>query len=181
MEENKKENNEKVEQELNPETQEVGEKGNPEELNNLTYEELLEKVDSLKEDALRSAAELENHKKRTANELVNALKYANSELLMSLIPIVTSLEKALENSEDEKKIDREGILLILDSFEKTLENFNIVPIKPTGEEFDPEKHEAVSTVNNSGEKDNIVSNTLERGWALNERVVKPALVVVNKK
>ena len=106
MEENKKESNEKVEQELNSETQEVEEKGNPEELNNLTYEELLEKVDSLKEEALRSAAELENHKKRTANELVNALKYANSELLMSLIPIVTSLEKALENSQDEKKIDR---------------------------------------------------------------------------
>ena len=47
-------------------------------------------------------------------------------------------------------------------------------------EFDPEKHEAVSTVNNQGEKDNIVIETLERGWELNERVVKPALVVVNK-
>ena len=67
------------------------------------------------------------------------------------------------------------------SFEKTLENFNIVPINPTGQEFDPEKHEAVSTVNNPGEKDNFVTNTLERGWTLNERVVKPALVVVNKK
>ena len=104
MEEKKKESNEKVEQELNSETQEVEEKSNPEELNNLTYEELLEKVDSLKEEALRSAAVLENHKKRTANELVNALKYANSELLMSLIPIVTSLEKALENSEDKRKL-----------------------------------------------------------------------------
>ena len=72
-------------------------------------------------------------------------------------------------------------MLILNSFEKTLEDFNIVPIKPTGEEFDPEKHEAVSTVNNPGEKDNFVTNTLERGWTLNERVVKPALVVVNKK
>ena len=129
----KKNEEEKVEQEPAVENQENEEKANSEELNNLTYEELLEKVDSLKEDALRSAAELENHKKRTANELVNALRYANSELLMSLIPSITSLEKALDNSEDEKKIDREGILLILDSFEKTLENFNIVPIKPTGE------------------------------------------------
>ena len=64
---------------------------------------------------------------------------------------------------------------------KNLENFNIVPINPSGQEFDPEKHEAVSTVNNPGEKDNFVTNTLERGWTLNERVVKPALVVVNKK
>ena len=149
-------------------------------LNTLSYEELLQKVTDSEDEVLRSRAELENFKKRTYNEITNALKYANSELLSSLIPIITSLEKALENSKDEKNIDKEGILLILNSFEKTLEDFNIVPINPTGKEFDPEKHEAVSTVNNQGEKDNIVIETLERGWELNERVVKPALVVVNK-
>jgi len=149
-------------------------------LNTLSYEELLQKVTDSEDEVLRSRAELENFKKRTSNEITNALKYANSELLSSLIPIITSLEKALENSKDEKNIDKEGILLILNSFEKTLEDFNIVPINPTGKEFDPEKHEAVSTVNNQGEKDNIVIETLERGWELNERVIKPALVVVNK-
>ena len=151
------------------------------ELNNLTYEELLEEVDKKKEETLRAVAELENYRRRTSNELTNALKYANSELLLAIIPIITSLEKATTDLEDAEKIDKEGVLLILDSFEKTLENFNIVPINPTGQEFDPEKHEAVSTVNNPGEKDNFVTNTLERGWTLNERVVKPALVVVNKK
>ena len=149
-------------------------------LNTLSYEELLKKVADLEDEILRYRAELENFKKRTSSEITNALKYANSELLSSLIPIITSLEKAIENSKEEKNIDKEGILLILNSFEKTLEDFNIVPINPTGEEFDPEKHEAVSTVNNLGEKDNIVIETLERGWELNERVVKPALVVVNK-
>ena len=149
-------------------------------LNTLSYEELLQKVTDSEDEVLRSRAELENFKKRTSSEITNALKYANSELLSSLIPIITSLEKAIENSKEEKNIDKEGILLILNSFEKTLEDFNIVPINPTGEEFDPEKHEAVSTVNNQGEKDNIVIETLERGWELNERVVKPALVVVNK-
>ena len=151
------------------------------ELNNLTYEELLEEVDKKKEETLRAVAELENYRRRTSNDLTNALKYANSELLLAIIPIITSLEKATTDSEDAEKIDKEGVLLILDSFEKTLENFNIVPINPSGQEFDPEKHEAVSTVNNPGEKDNFVTNTLERGWTLNERVVKPALVVVNKK
>ena len=148
-------------------------------LNTLSYEELLKKVADLEDEILKNRAELENFKKRTSSEITNALKYANSELLSSLIPIITSLEKAIENSKKEKNRQR-GILLILNSFEKTLEDFNIVPINPTGEEFDPEKHEAVSTVNNQGEKDNIVIETLERGWELNERVVKPALVVVNK-
>ena len=163
------------------EEKQISENNDPDDLNSLTYEELLEQVEKQKEETLRAVAELENFRKRSTNEISNALKYANSELLLSIIPLVTSLEKSIENSEDSKKIDKEGILLILDSFEKTLENFNIVPIKPTGQEFDPEKHEAVSTVNNPGEKDNFVTNTLERGWTLNERVVKPALVVVNKK
>ena len=151
-----------------------------ENLNTLTYEELAEKVETLKEESLRSRAELENFKKRSSMELSNALKFANTEILSSLIPIVTSLEKALENSEEKEKIDRQGILLILNSFEKILENFNIGPINPTGEEFDPELHEAVSTVNEKGVKDNSVKSTLERGWKLNDRVVKPALVIVNK-
>ena len=151
-----------------------------ENLNTLTYEELAEKVETLKEESLRSRAELENFKKRSSMELSNALKFVNTEILSSLIPIVTSLEKALENSEEKEKIDRQGILLILNSFEKILENFNIVPINPSGEEFDPELHEAVSTVNEKGVEDNIVKSTLERGWKLNDRVVKPALVIVNK-
>ena len=163
------------------EEEQISENNDPDDLNSLTYEELLEQVEKQKEETLRAVAELENFRKRSTNEISNALKYANSELLLSIIPLITSLEKSVENSEESKKIDKEGILLILDSFEKTLENFNIVPIKPTGQEFDPEKHEAVSTVNNPGEKDNFVTNTLERGWTLNERVVKPALVVVNKK
>lgn len=176
--EQKKEEEKLEEENVKDEAQDVEEQ---EDLNNLTYEELLEQVDKQKEETLRAVAELENFRKRSSNEITNALKFANSELLLSIIPLITSLEKSIEGSEESEKIDKEGILLILNSFEKTLENFNIVPINPSGQEFDPEKHEAVSTVNNPGEKDNFVTNTLERGWTLNERVVKPALVVVNKK
>ena len=176
--EQKKEEEKLEEENVKDEAQDVEEQ---EDLNNLTYEELLEQVDKQKEETLRAVAELENFRKRSSNEITNALKFANSELLLSIIPLITSLEKSVEGSEESEKIDKEGILLILNSFEKTLENFNIVPINPSGQEFDPEKHEAVSTVNNPGEKDNFVTNTLERGWTLNERVVKPALVAVNKK
>ena len=73
-------------------------------LNTLSYEELLQKVTDSQDEVLRGRAELENFKKRTSNEITNALKYANSELLSSLIPIITSLEKAIENSKEEKNI-----------------------------------------------------------------------------
>ena len=101
----------------NQEAEEVtNESSDSEDLNSLTYEELLEEVEKHKEDTLRAVAELENFRKRSTNEITNALKYANSELLLSIIPLVTSLEKSIENSKDSKKIDKEGILLILDSF-----------------------------------------------------------------
>ena len=72
------------------------------ELNTLSYEEVLSQLEAAKEDSLRARAELENFKKRTSSELSNALKFANSELLSSLIPVLTSLEKATENLDDEK-------------------------------------------------------------------------------
>ena len=69
-------------------------------LNTLSYEEVINQLEVLKEESLRSRAELENFKKRTSMELSNAVRYANSELLSSLIPILTSIEKALENSDE---------------------------------------------------------------------------------
>ena len=91
------------------EEEQISENNDPDDLNSLTYEELLEQVEKQKEETLRAVAELENFRKRSTNEISNALKYANSELLLSIIPLVTSLEKSIENSEDSKKIDKEGI------------------------------------------------------------------------
>ena len=85
------------------------------ELNTLSYEEVLSQLEAAKEDSLRARAELENFKKRTSLELSNALKFANSELLSSLIPVLTSLEKATENLDDEKK----GIISSVLKKEKT--------------------------------------------------------------
>ena len=81
------------------EEEQVSENNDPDDLNSLTYEELLAQVEKQKEETLRAVAELENFRKRSTNEISNALKYANSELLLSIIPLVTSLEKSIENSE----------------------------------------------------------------------------------
>ena len=92
MSKDKEANNQK-EEELTKES------SDSDDLNNLTYEELLEQVEKQKEETLRAVAELENFRKRSTNEITNALKYANSELLLSIIPLITSLEKSIENSE----------------------------------------------------------------------------------
>ena len=91
------------------ETQEPIEKeesGDDSELSTLTYEELQQKNEELQEEVLRARAELENFKKRVSAEVANTLKYANTELLNALIPIITSIEKAIDNTEDQKSIDK---------------------------------------------------------------------------
>ena len=97
-----KESNNLKEEELTKES------SDSDDLNNLTYEELLEQVEKQKEETLRAVAELENFRKRSTNEITNALKYANSELLLSIIPLITSLEKSIENSEDSKKLTKKA-------------------------------------------------------------------------
>ena len=82
--EQKKEEEKLEEENVKDEAQDVEEQ---EDLNNLTYEELLEQVDKQKEETLRAVAELENFRKRSSNEITNALKFANSELLLSIIPL----------------------------------------------------------------------------------------------
>ena len=72
-------------------------------------------------------------------------------------------------------------MLILDSFEKTLENFNIVPINPSGQEFDPEKHEAISVVEDDKQDANTVIEVIQRGFTIQNRILRPAKVVVTKK
>ena len=93
---------------LKEEEEQTSDNNDPDDLNSLTYEELLEQVEKQKEETLRAVAELENFRKRSTNEISNALKYANSELLLSIIPLITSLEKSVENSEESKKLTKKA-------------------------------------------------------------------------
>ena len=102
-------------------------------------------------------------------------------LLSELLPIIDNLENALTNlSKNATEEDKEGIELTLKSFESTLDKFGMVPIYPNNEEFDPEKHEAVSMEQNKDKEDGYVGNILQRGWELHSRVLRPARVTVIK-
>ena len=147
----------------------------------LTYEELVDINEELEKLVLRANADLDNALKRTVNEVEKAHKYGVEKLLVELLPVIDNLEHALNNiSEDATKEDKEGIELTLKSFESALDKFGMIPIYPLNEEFNPEKHEAV-TVEQDKEKENgAIGNVFQRGWELHSRVVRPARVTVIK-
>ncbi len=146
-----------------------------------SYEELLEKKDNLEKLLLRATADLDNAIKRTSSEVDKAHKYGVERLLNELLPVVDNLEHALEKlSDDASKKDKEGIELTLKSFESALDKFGMRPIYPENEQFNPEKHEAVSVVPDEGKDDGLVGEIFQRGWELHNRILRPARVTVIK-
>ena len=146
-----------------------------------SYEELLEKKDNLEKLLLRATADLDNAIKRTASEVDKAHKYGVERLLNELLPVVDNLEHALEKlSDDASKEDKEGIELTLKSFESALDKFGMRPIYPKNEQFNPEKHEAVSVVPDENKDDGLVGEIFQRGWELHNRILRPARVTVIK-
>ena len=146
-----------------------------------TYEELFDQNEELEKSLLRANADLDNALKRTFSEVEKAHKYGIEKLLIELLPIIDNLESAISNlSENVTKEDKEGIELTLKSFESTLDKFGLVPIYPDNEEFNPEKHEAVSMEEDDKKKDGYVGKVFQRGWELHSRVLRPARVTVIK-
>ena len=138
-------------------------------------------IESLKDQLLRTAAESENIRRRASRDVENAHKYANEKLLKDLLPVLDSLEKALElpNQSDDAKAVLEGIEISLRILRETLERGGVATVDPLGEPFDPSKHEALAMVPNKEVEPNSVIEVVQKGYLLNERVVRAARVVVS--
>ena len=138
-------------------------------------------IEALKDQLLRTVAESENIRRRASRDVENAHKYANEKLLEDLLPVLDSLEKALElpDQSDEAKAVLEGIEISLRMFRETLERGGILIVDPLGEPFDPSKHEALAMVPNEEVEPNSVMEVVQKGYLLNERVVRAARVVVS--
>ena len=116
------------------------------------------------------------------NEVTKARLYGNENLVKDLIPSIDNLFRTLEHQDIEAKtVPAEGISLIVREIISALEKNGISVIDPKGEEFDPKEHEALSVSEDDKEKPNIVLEVFQKGFKFNERVVRPAMVVVNKK
>jgi molecular chaperone GrpE len=140
------------------------------------------KAEEYKEKALLAHAELENVRKRAERDVQNAHRYANDKLLTEMLPVIDSLTRAQEgvNSEDPQvQAMCEGIQLTLDLLEKTLAKFAVEAIAPeTGEAFNPEQHEAMSMAPAGDVASGCVVQTLQKGYLLNGRVLRAAMVIV---
>ena len=146
-----------------------------------SYEELVDANEDLEKSLLRANADLDNALKRSLTEVEKAHKYGVEKLLVELLPVIDNLEHALNNlSEEATKDDKEGIELTLKSFESALDKFGMIPIYPVNEEFNPEKHEAVTMEKDENKKNGSIGNIFQRGWELHSRIVRPARVTVIK-
>ncbi|MGR9045692.1 MAG: nucleotide exchange factor GrpE [Gammaproteobacteria bacterium] len=141
------------------------------------------KADENWDKALRMQAEMENLKKRIQKDLENAHKYALEGFVKELLPVIDSLELGLQaasgDSEQVQKF-REGTELTLKQFESVFAKFNIEIIDPLGQPFNPELHQAMAMQPSADAEPNSVINVFQKGYVLNGRLIRPAMVVVAK-
>jgi len=146
-------------------------------------EALLQQVTDANDQVLRIQAEMQNVRRRAERDVENAHKYALDKFTADLLPVVDNLERALGtiNADDEtQKAVATGVELTLKSFLDVLARFNIEVVDPAGQPFDADLHQAVSMVPNLNSEPNTVIDVFQKGYTLNGRLVRPAMVVVSK-
>ncbi len=150
----------------------------------LLLEDARSKADDHWNQVLRLQAELENLRKRSQRELENAHKYALEKFIQELLPVKDSLEMGLaavgEGSDGSAAKLREGMELTLKMLHTVLEKFGVKEIDPLGQPFDPELHQAMSMVESQDTEPNTVVTVMQKGYLLNDRLIRPAMVVVAK-
>ncbi|MEZ5529783.1 MAG: nucleotide exchange factor GrpE [Porticoccaceae bacterium] len=146
-------------------------------------EQMVADLASAKEQVLRTQAEMQNLRRRLERDVENAHKYALEKFVGELLPVVDNLERAIQaidETNDEFKAVGEGIELTLKSFQDVLGRFKVAEVDPKGEPFDPELHQAMSMLELQEVQPNTVIDVFQKGYTLNGRLVRPAMVVVAK-
>jgi molecular chaperone GrpE len=130
---------------------------------------------------LRASADLDNFRKRAQREKEDLVKFSNETILRELLPVIDNLERALQHAaSDGEKGLLQGVELTLGQFNKVLEKFKVVAIEPLGELFDSARHEAMGQIDSAEQPPNTVVQLLQKGYLLNDRLLRPALVLIAK-
>jgi molecular chaperone GrpE len=164
--------------------------GNPDSAsgdNESTPEELMAKLEedlgAARDAALRAQADAQNIKRRAEQDVEKSRKFALESFCKELLPVVDNLERTLAvtaGHDESVKPIIEGVELTLKSLTDALRKFKIEPVDPQGEPFDPQLHQAMSLVENPDVEPNTVIAVMQKGYTLNARLVRPAMVMVSK-
>jgi molecular chaperone GrpE len=138
-----------------------------------------EKIKELEQNVLYAKAELQNYMKRADEEAIKIRKFAIENFSQELLIVKDSLEAALNSEKSTIENLQDGVSITLKQLVSIFEKFNIVEINPLDQKFDPNEHQAMSMVESDKEPNTIIS-VLQKGYKLNERIIRPAMVSVSK-
>lgn len=144
---------------------------------------LEEQLAAAQDQSLRVAAELQNIRRRAEQDVEKAHKFALEKFAGDLLPVLDSLERGLElSSPDDESIRavREGLELTLKLFQDTVSRHQLLPLDPQGEPFNPEHHQAMAMEESTHAEPNSVLKVFQKGYLLNGRLLRPAMVVVSR-
>jgi molecular chaperone GrpE len=141
-------------------------------------EQLRGELEQVKADALRERADLDNQRKRVARDVEQARRFANEKLLGELLPVFDSLDAGLNAAGEDASPLRDGLEMTYRQLLKVAADNGLVLLDPTGQPFNPEHHQAISQVDANGAAPGSVVQVFQKGYLLNDRLLRPALVVV---
>ena len=163
-----------------------GEEISPEAEIALLYSELeaaKQTINDQKDSVVRAAADVENMRRRAAQDVEKAHKFALEKFANELLPVIDNLERAIEFSDEENeqlKPVLEGIEMTVKSFNDAVAKFGVEIVNPQGEQFNPEFHQAMSIQPSNDVAPNTVLAVMQKGYTLNGRLLRPAMVMVSK-
>jgi molecular chaperone GrpE len=143
----------------------------------------VQELERLQDRLVRLQAEFDNYKKRMAREKADFLKFATEGLLLEFLPILDNLERAVASAQPEAANHVamvEGIEMIVRLFRSSLEKAGVKPMDAVGHPFDPSRHLAVAQVDSPGGQDNVVVEEIQKGYLLEGRVLRAAMVKVSR-
>jgi molecular chaperone GrpE len=132
---------------------------------------------------LRERADLENFRKRAQRDKEDLARFANEKFLREILPVLDNLERALDHARQDQGGGEgllEGVEMTLNQFHRVLEKFGATPFESVGTAFDPSRHEAIGQLESTEHAPNMVAQELQKGYLLNERLLRPAMVMVAK-
>lgn len=139
-------------------------------------------LEAEKDRFMRLSAEFDNYRKRKQREIDEFRKFANETVFKQFLSVVDNLERAIASAENNNDLDSllEGVKLTHKEILKVFQDFNVTPVKAENQSFDPNFHQAVTQKKTDDVPENTVTDVLQTGYLLHDRLIRPAMVVVSK-